>query len=197
MSLSARFHDLRLVEISHASVKCCIEPPPHDVATSLETQARVVMTDFGNDHPIVIAPDKPVQDALALMQSGRVRMLIVASASGDFRGLIRSIDLLGPAPVIAAQLNGVMREEVLVRDVMRPKKMIHALDMDVVENARIGDVLNTLKHLGEPDILVIDSNVTPAMIRGVLSVSDISRELRLDFEIDSKPMTFTELGRAL
>ena len=197
MRMSTQFHDLQLAEISSANVKCCVEPPQHDIATSLENTAITVMTDFSKDRPIVIEPDKSVRDALTLMLSGRVRMLVVASKSGDFRGLIRSSDLNGPSPVIAAELNGVTRENVLVRDVMRPKKMIHALDIDIVESAKIGDVLNTLKHLGEPDILVIDNSVTPTIIRGVLSVSDFSRELRTDFDIESKPMTFAELTQAL
>jgi hypothetical protein len=191
------FDDLSLIEIANANVQCRANPTSHHDVGSLQNSARNVMTDFESDHPVVIAPDRTVQDARTLMESATVSMLIVASKSGAFRGLLRSNDVLGPGHVIAAELNGVTADEVLVRDVMRPKKMIHGLDIGELDKAKIGEVLATLKHLGEPDILVIDNSVTPSLICGVLSVSDISRELGIDFDISSRARTFADLQQVL
>ena len=76
---------------------------------------------------------------------------------------------------------GYKRGEILVSDLMRCKKQLLALDIDEVERASIGEVITALKRYGQQHCLVIDSGTH--RIRGVFSVSDISRKLHINIEV--------------
>ena len=82
------------------------------------------------------------------------------------------------------------REELTVHDFMRPKMSLMSFDFTELTHSSVGDVIETLKDYGQHHCLVMDRDTHE--VRGVISVSDIARELRLPLDIQGRP-TFAEL----
>ena len=74
--------------------------------------------------------------------------------------------------------------EVLVHHVMTPAAQLEVIELREVQQARVGDIVETLKHLGRQHALVIDSGAAgPAsaerIVRGLFSLTQIARQLGL------------------
>lgn len=69
----------------------------------------------------------------------------------------------------------------MVTDFMHARNTLKALDYKSVENAVIGDIVETLKENGLQHCLVLDRD--KHQIRGIISASDIIRKLHLPVDI--------------
>ncbi len=192
-----KYKDLKLVNIDAAKVYCCRAVSAETQSVTLDSPAVSVMTDLEKRQAVTISPTQAIDGALAIMNSARVRMLIVVDESEHVYGIIKAADILGGTPTRIAHDDGITRADIQVSRLMLPVANLHALTIDEVESARIGDVVLTLSHLGEPDILVTHSTDDEIQIRGILSVSEISKELGLNFDVSSRANTFAELERAI
>jgi hypothetical protein len=71
--------------------------------------------------------------------------------------------------------------------------------MDDVADARVGDIVATLRGAGRQHAIVLDKdeNSGQESLRGIFSVTQIARQLGVSIESDGKAQTFAELERAL
>ena len=124
------------------------------------------------------------------MRQSHVRMMLVVNSENRFIGIVTSHDV-GEQQIIqrVSELK-VKREELTVHDFMRPKTSLMSFDFSELIRSSVGDVIETLKDYGQHHCLVMDRDSHE--IRGVISVSDIARELRLPLDIQGRP-TFAEL----
>jgi CBS domain containing-hemolysin-like protein len=154
--------------------------PEHFEKTSLGSPAIKIFTDFKQHKALVIDEDTLAIDALKLMIKAHVQMKIVMSKDNDFLGII-STQELSERRIIAEIAKGNDRKEVLVSDLMFPRSQLHAFDFSELKKSKVNDVVAALENYGLRHCLVLDRD--HHHIRGVISTSDIARQLHLAVDI--------------
>jgi CBS domain-containing protein len=164
-----------------------------------DSPAIEAMTDFSRVQAVTISPAASLAEANAIMISRGVRLLMVVGPDDAVLGLITARDILGEKPMQILQARQGKHEELSVKDLMCPITHIDTLYLSEVLNARVIDILNSLKKQGRQHIMVED--VDPATgtprVRGIFSATQIGRLLGvpvLGFELSS---TFAEIEAAL
>ena len=157
---------------------------------TLESPALDVMTDLTQVSPATIRPQAPLEGANHFMISRGVRLLLVIDVRDTVLGVLTATDVLGEKALRVATERGMRHGELTVGDLMTPAEQVQVIALADVEGARVGHVLETLRHAGRQHALVVDQEVVPAssplerplrraMVRGIFSVSQLARQLGL------------------
>lgn len=157
---------------------------------TLDTPAIELLTDFFRVQPFVMELNVPVNEARNMMKKVHVRSVLVIDSDKKFRGLLTIADLESRAAMSIATTSGVSLKDITIREVMTPRDRLKAIPHAQLETAKIGDVLQTLRHEGTPHILVVDAHNS---IRGVISSSDIARKLNISVDILKRASSFKEM----
>lgn len=167
-------------------------------AVVLDAPALSVMTDLTRVPAVSVTPDTGVEDANLLMAQRRVRMLFVVDEKDSVIGLITTNDILGEKPMQIVRSRGVTHAEVSVRDIMTPGDRVEVLDMAEVRQARIGDLVETLRESGRQHALAmrVGKEGMPE-ICGVFSAADLSRRLGAPVVPVAVPRTFAEIEETI
>lgn len=164
---------------------------------TLEDSALDVMTDFRRLTAFIATPGDTVQQAEERMIRRKVRLLFVMDSQDRVAGLITSTDIHGEKPMQVVQSRGIRRDEVLVADIMTPVAQLEAIDFDDLAHARVGHVLETLKARGRQHALVIENQDGEQMVRGLLSLSQLCKQLGVAIETTEVANTFLEIEQHL
>lgn len=154
---------------------------------TLSSSALKVVTDFTRRLPQVIAKDVDIDHALFMMVNGHVRSKLVVDHDDTFLGIVTAKDLTGRMVLSIAQKKNLTRNDLTVEDVMTSRRELHAMPYKMVEGAKIGDIVETLKDLGHQHVLLVDQN---GLLRGMISASDIARALHMPMNILEKARSF-------
>ena len=99
--------------------------------------------------------------------------------------------------MLVATGRGVHRDELTVADIMTPAAQVEVVALADVEGARVGHVLETLRRAGRQHALVVERQER-VMVRGILSLSQIARQLGLALPAGGEvARTFSEIEAAL
>lgn len=170
---------------------------PRHPKLDLASPAVFFMTDFLQTHPVIIDENTEVDAALRIMKESHVRLLLVQHGD-EFVGIVNATDINGGKVLAYMGANGIHhRDEVLVRHIMEDREHVHGLDYEVVEQASIGDVLETIRHLNEQHVLVVEKYLTSCGVRGIFSTTDIARALKIQFDVEPHAKTFFELEQVI
>jgi len=163
----------------------------------LDNPALDVMTDFRRLTAFIATPGDTIQQAEERMIRRKVRLLFVMDSQDRVAGLITSTDIHGEKPLQVVQSRGIRRDEVLVADIMTPVERQEAVDYDDIAHARVGHVLETLKARGRQHALVIEQTEDGLMVRGLLSLSQLCKQLGVTVETTEVANTFIEIEQQL
>ncbi|WP_041432310.1 CBS domain-containing protein [Thiobacillus denitrificans] len=163
----------------------------------LENPALDVMTDFRRLTAFIATPGDTITQAEERMIRRKVRLLFVMDTLDRVAGLITSTDIQGEKPLKIVQSRGIRRDEVLVADIMTPVDRLEAVDFDDIAHARVGHVLETLKARGRQHALVIEHTEGRQMVRGLLSLSQLCKQLGVTVETTEVADTFLEIEQQL
>lgn len=162
---------------------------------TLDQPAANVMTDFTVVTAYTIFPLENIEAARAKMIHRGVRMLLVVDDQNHILGLITSSDLTSEKPMQVVQTQGIRHSDVMVKDVMTPREKLEVLCMDDLQNAHVGDIVATLKKHGRQHALAVERTSDRSQIlRGMFSISQISRQIGTQVETVGVASTFAELG---
>jgi CBS domain-containing protein len=176
---------------------------------TLESPALDVMTDLSRTSPATIRPQAPIEGARQFMISRGVRLLLVADDRETVLGVLTATDVVGEKAVRIATDRGMKRNELTAGDIMTPAQQVEVVSLADVEGARVGHVLETLRRAGRQHALVVDFDVIPArslieapvrraMVRGILSLSQLGRQLGIVLQTSGEvARTFSEIELAL
>jgi len=190
-----------------AGVRSPQQPPPARVTR--ESRALEVMTDLARVCAATVRPRAPIDAAEGHMRLRNVRLLLVVDARDAVLGIITATDILGQRAMQAAVERGLRHDELTVADLMTPADLVEVIDFPVIESARVGHVMETLRRAGRQHALVIDHDllaprstleppVQRAMVRGVFSLSQIARQLGVATpQPGDVARTFAEIEAAL
>ena len=163
----------------------------------LDNPALDVMTDFRRLTAFIATPGDTIQQAEQRMIRRKVRLLFVMDGEDRVAGLITSTDIHGEKPLQVVQSRGIRRDEVLVADIMTPVERLEAVDYDDIAHARVGHVLETLKARGRQHALVIENANGQLMVRGLLSLSQLCKQLGINVETTEVANTFIKIEQQL
>ena len=138
-----------------------------------------VMTDLAQVKAATIDPETMLDKAEQAMIQQGVRSLFVMSEFPCVEGLVTATDLIGEKPMRLVNQRNVQRQDLRVADVMTRLSLLDALDYDELKTANVGEVIATFKKIGHTHLLVVQAATEkgPARIRGVISITQIERQL--------------------
>ena len=173
--------------------------PWHSAPVTLDSPAIAVMTDLTKVKAATTGASMPLPQAEQLMIYQGVRMLFVVSAMPSLVGLITSTDLHGDHAVRITQERGLHYDELTVGDVMTPLEMLNATDVESMRTATVRNLVATLKTHGRNHLLVVEggNGATPLRVCGVVSRSQIERQLGTPIDVVEVAGSFAELGQML
>jgi|TARA_Y100000310_G_scaffold270129_1_gene283764 hypothetical protein len=190
-----RYRELNLVELAHAETYLSPDIP----LLGLDSPALLFLTDFQMVHPIVVSDNANVDDALAMMKQSYVRLLLVhGHADSSFQGIITASDINGGKVLSYMSTNQLQhRQDVEVRHIMTARSDIHAFLYQDLQEASIGDVISTIRNLGEQHVLVMEESDWKHIVRGIYSTTNIAKALRIKFDVEPHAKTFFELEQSI
>jgi signal-transduction protein with cAMP-binding, CBS, and nucleotidyltransferase domain len=165
----------------------------------LEDPATVVMTDLKKVSAVTVAAKAPIEAADMRMKHRGVRLLLVVDDEDTVVGLITSTDLHGAKPIQHIQKHGGTYRDIQVLDIMTPQEKLEVMWMEDVERARVGNIVATLKLAGRAHALVVDRSEREnrQVIRGIISASQIARQLDMEIPTTEIASTFAEIEALL
>ena len=168
-------------------------PRPVEITSS----AIEVMTDLRFVPAATTSVEVTVSMASQKMIARAVRLLLVVNDADDVIGLITARDLNGDRIREACQANGVDSENLTVGEAMT--REVEVLPLEAVLHARVGDIVETLKHSGRQHALVVDAEpfTGKPMVRGVFSASQIGRQLGIISTQQDLTQTFAQIDQAI
>ncbi|HWH83076.1 MAG TPA: CBS domain-containing protein [Burkholderiaceae bacterium] len=170
-------------------------PPP----VTVDSPALEVMTDLTQVKAATINPATGLRQAEQVMVYQGVRMLFVVTDMPSIEGLITATDLRGERQMRIVGQRHVHYDDLCVADVMTGLALLDAIDHGRVATASVGDVIATLKRFGRNHLLVVQdaTDAAPRRVRGVISRSQIERQLGTAIDVTPIADSFSEIERAL
>ncbi|MCW8931768.1 MAG: CBS domain-containing protein [Gammaproteobacteria bacterium] len=195
--MPCNYQELEIKSLEVAATLC--EPKGFPGGTvSLEDPAIKVMTDLKIVSAVTISPSCTLDEATDRMLKLKVKLLFVTDSKNRIIGLITYSDIQGERPIQFQQANGVSRSEICVLDIMTGIETIDAIDWSVIEKSRVGDIAMTMRKLNRQHALVLEHPSEDIyQIRGIFSISLLSKSLGINIETTEVAQTFAEFERVL
>ena len=174
-------------------------PTQTQTSVDLESPAREVMTDLTRVSAATVRPQATVEGANQFMMARGVRLLLVIDEHERVLGLISATDILGERTMRVATAHGLRRDELTVADIMTPADQVEVIALEDIDGAHVGHVVATLLHAGRQHALVVDAETDSGrlMVRGILSLSQVARQLGKPLQLAEVARTFAEIEVAL
>lgn len=166
---------------------------------TLASPALAVMTDLTEVKAATTHPRTTLRQAEQAMIYQGVRMLFVVIDMPLIEGLITATDLGGDKQMRVVHERHLHFDELSVADVMTELGALDAIDFARVKSAAVGNAVATLQRLGRNHLLVVEAATAemPRRVRGVISRSQVERQLGQVIDITPIANSFSEIERAL
>jgi len=173
--------------------------PTDNAPVTIASPALSVMTDLTQVKAATTHPSTTLRQAEQAMIYQGVRMLFVVREMPLIDGLITATDLGGDRQMQLIHERHLHYDELCVADVMTEFGALDAIDYEVVRSAVVGNAVATLRRLGRNHLLVVEAATarTPRRVRGVISRSQVERQLGRPIDITPIANSFSEIERAL
>ena len=166
--------------------------PEEGLETSMNTPALDVFTDYMHYRPLVVEDTMPASRCEDLMRKSHIKLMLVVDTNEHLLGMVDLADLMGPK---LQKLVGPDRpiSQISVHELMTPSSELKVIDYQDLQNATVGDLVETLKLEHCPYILVADPPRNE--VRGVISASELGHRLNVPLDITYAP-TFADICHA-
>jgi CBS-domain-containing membrane protein len=173
-----------------------VQPPQHGPVT-LESPAIEVFTDLAQIRAATVQPQTSLDQAELKMIYQGVRLLFVVSDMPSVDGILTSADIAGDKPMRLVHQRQIKHEDLTAADVMTPLADIDAISFTELRHATVAEVVATLVQRGRPHLLVIDTADGTPRIRGLVSQTQVERQLGHRLQVTAMAQTFSELEQVL
>jgi CBS domain-containing protein len=170
-----------------------------DAPVTLDSPALEVMTDLTRVKAATTHPSTTLRQAEQMMIYQGVRMLFVVTVMPTIEGLITATDLADDKRMRVVHERNLHFDELCVADVMTGLASLDAVDYARMRTATVGEAIATLRRFGRHHLLVVEAATqrTPGRVRGVVSRSQIERQLGTGIDVTPIASSFSEIERAL
>lgn len=160
----------------------------------LSDPATDVMTDLGKVSVVSVRARTSMDKANAKMIRYGVRMLLVLDDNEQVAGLLTATDVLGEKPMRFLQNMGGTHADIMVRDIMTTQRELEVLKIEDVRNARVGQIVATLKKSNRQHALVVAEGADGRQsVCGLFSITQIARQLGAQVQSFELARTFAEI----
>lgn len=175
-----------------------VQPPQHGPVT-LDSPAMAVFTDLAQIRAATVQPQTSLDQAELKMIYQGVRLLFVVSDMPSVDGILTAADIAGDKPMRLVHQRQVKHQDLTAADVMTPLADIDAITFAALQRATVAEVVATLTQRGRPHLLVIDSSTADRAprIRGLVSQTQVERQLGQQLPLTAMAQTFSELEQVL
>jgi len=186
----------RILETVTLAEETALDRPRQEMAeaVALGEPAMTVVTDLSKVAAMTINPCASMDNASERMIASNVRLLFVTDQYYKVMGLVTSRDLMGDRAIQYMQEHGGKREDIMVRDIMTPRHKIEALHLEDVKNARVGDIVETLRRMGRQHALVLARDETGSRIAGVISTTQVTKQTGEEISVAGVASTIADLA---
>lgn len=164
---------------------------------TMDSPALDVMTDLTRVKAATIGPSASLQQAELFMVHLGVRMLLVVRELPAIEGIVTATDLHGDVQMRLVQQRNVRYDELAVADVMTRLASLDAVDFDDLRKATVRNLVATLRRYGRHHLLVADGPAGARCVRGVISRTQIERQLGAPVEVTEVATTFPDVVQML
>ena len=156
--------------------------PSATASVTPESPALDVMTDLRRVGAATIDSRATIGEANTSMIERGVRALFVVEDAQKLAGIVTFTDIQGEKPMQIALARAMRRDELTVRELMTRADRLEVLDLREVQQARVGDIVATLRAAGRQHALVAEvtgmsSESGEHTVRGMFSLTQIARQL--------------------
>lgn len=146
-----------------------------------DSPALAAMTDLRTITALTVERSNTLAATRERMKKLGVRMLLVTGSTGAVMGVITVTDLDSERPQKIAAKTGEQPDELLVQDIMTLRGRIEVLHLRDVEQASVGQVLNSLRQSRRRHALVLDSDTVDRgpEICGIFSLTRLCGQIGL------------------
>lgn len=191
----------RAIPTSRFPAGTCISQalPPSQQKVQLDSPALSIMTDLVSVKAATIDPRTLLKQAEQSMIHQGVRLLFVVTDMPCVDGVVTAYDLHGDKPMRIISQRQLRHSDLVVADVMTPLSDLDTIELSALVHATVGQVMATFAHTGHLHLLVVEaaSASAPPRIRGLISSTQVQRQLGLLVEGSEIATTFLELSKAL
>ncbi|MGA9665181.1 MAG: CBS domain-containing protein [Gallionella sp.] len=160
----------------------------------LSDPAISVMTDLSKVSVVSVRAKTSMDRANAKMIRYGVRLLLVLDDNEQVAGLLTATDILGEKPMRYLQNMGGTHEDIMVRDIMTSPRELEALKIEDVRNAKVGQIVATLKKSHRQHALVVSEGADGKQaVCGLFSITQIARQLGAQVQSFELARTFAEI----
>ena len=160
--------------------------------------ALSVMTDLSKVSLVTTRAKTSMDKANAKMIRYGVRMLLVLDDNEQLAGLLTATDVLGEKPMRFLQNMGGTHDDIMVRDIMSTLRELTAMRMADVQQARVGDIVVSLKKVHRQHALVVSEGADgKQVVSGLFSITQIARQLGAQVQNFELARTFDEIEKAI
>lgn len=164
----------------------------------LDDPAVQVMTDLRSVSVVNVRAKTTLDKANEKMIRYGVRTLLVLDDADKVTGVLTATDVLGEKPVNFLQLMGGTHADILVRDVMTVQRDLEVLKLSDVHNARVGNILATLKKAGRQHAMVVEESADGTQtVRGLFSATQIARQMGVQLKSAEVHQVLADLEAAV
>jgi len=173
--------------------------PSQSAPVKPDSPALAVMTDLAQVKAASTSPSTSLRQAEQIMIYQGVRMLFVVSEMPAIEGLITTTDLVSDRQLRVVHDRHMRYDDLCVADVMTPLAMLDAIDFAELKAATVSNLIATLKQLGRNHVLVVEAvpETGRQRVRGVISRTQIERQLGSPIDVTEVATSFAELGQML
>lgn len=164
---------------------------------SLSCSASPLVDHIVQQPPVVVHADDNVQDTLHVLNAMRVKEALVENSRDEVVGIVTKVDLMGQKTTAFATHSGMARTEVTIRDVMIPRSELFSVSRDVARKASVGDVVETLKRIGDTYILITENSVNASIIQTMISTCQVNELLEAHLPLAVKALHMKDMHFAL
>lgn len=164
----------------------------------LSDPAISVMTDLTKVSVVSVRARTSMDKANAKMIRYGVRLLLVLDDNEQVAGLLTATDILGEKPMRYLQNMGGTHADIMVRDIMTTQRELEALKIENVKNARVGEIVATLKKSHRQHALVVAEGADGKQaVCGLFSITQIARQLGAQVQSFELARTFAEIDAVI
>ncbi len=173
--------------------------PPQQERVTLESPGMAVMTDLTQVRAATVQPAAALAQAELMMIHQGVRLLFVVTRMPGVDGIVTAADLQGEKPLRLVSQRQVKFEDICVADVMTPLPDMDAIDFATLSRANVEQVIAALVKTGRAHMLVIEAATAaaPIRIRGVISKTQIERQIGVQLPVTGMATSFAEMSAVL
>ena len=104
---------------------------------------------------------------------------------------------MGQKALAFSTSTGIPRSDLSVRDIMIPRSFLYCISKEEARKADVGDVVETLKRIGDGYILIADNQVFTSTIDCIVSTQELNRVLDTHLHLGYRAVSMMDMHFSL